>query len=369
MLYNWQLQDWPQFSFDLKDAEDTMALFREKIGHVKGLLQALSEEDREQAFIEVMVFEAMKTSAIEGEILSREDVMSSIKNNLGLNKVREFVKDRRANGISELMIAVRESFDTALDEQTLFDWHTKLMEGNKKVKVGEWRSGKSPMQVVSGFLGREQVHFEAPPSNQVVVEMSKFISWFNNTSPDGDSPIKSAPVRAAIAHVYFESIHPFEDGNGRIGRAISEKALFQTLGSPILLSISQTIEADKKQYYQSLKEAQRSNEISPWINYFSQVILDAQIQAENQVVFTIKKTHFFDQHADAMNDRQAKVIRRMLREGATGFDGGVNAKKYMSIAKTSKATATRDLQNLVTKKILLPLGGGRSTRYEINLQN
>jgi Fic family protein len=194
------------------------------------------------------------------------------------------------------------------------------------------------------------------------------VKWFNETAPGGKHEIRIAPVRSAIAHLYFESIHPFEDGNGRIGRAIAEKALSQTLGRPVVLSLSKTIESNKKLYYKSLEQAQRSNDITPWIEYFVQTILDAQIDSEIQVEFTLKKVKFFDRFKDRLNDRQLLVIQRMLEEGQTGFEGGMNARKYIGITKTSKATATRDIQHLVEIGAFLALPGrGRSSSYTLAL--
>ena len=166
---------------------------------------------------------------------------------------------------------------------------------------------------------------------------------------------------------HFESIHPFGNGNDRIGRAISEKALSQDVDRPILLSLSRIIESDKKAYYQSLQQAQRTMEVSTWINYFVQVVLEAQEDAEKMIAFTLQKARFFDRCRNQLNERQLKVIRRMLEEGPQGFEGGMNARKYVSIAKTSKATATRDLQDLVRKGILTAAGGGRSTSYQLTL--
>jgi len=237
------------------------------------------------------------------------------------------------------------------------------MKGNTKVLVGQWRSHEDPMQIVSGAMGREVVHFEAPPSKRVPAEMDRFINWFNKAQTSIKKPI----LVAAIAHLYFESIHPFEDGNGRIGRAIAEKALSQSIGRPVLFSLSKSIESDKKAYYDALQSAQRSNEISKWINYFVRTTLNAQVDAEQEIEFTLKKAKFFDQYKDQLNSRQQKVIRRMLDEGHTGFEGGMNARKYVSLTEASKATATRDLQDLVEKGIFNPVGGGRSTRYSINL--
>jgi Fic family protein len=176
-------------------------------------------------------------------------------------------------------------------------------------------------------------------------------------------------VRSAIAHLYFETIHPFEDGNGRIGRAIAEKALSQTIGRPVMLSLSRAIEADKNAYYTALETAQRSNEITPWVTYFIRRTLDAQMEAESQIEFTLKKTKFFDRYKGQLNERQVKVVRRMLEEGPKGFEGGMNARKYMGITKTSKATATRDLQQLLETGAFKLAGkaGGRSTGYQVNL--
>jgi len=313
--------------------------------------------------INLMVFEAIKTSEIEGEYLSRKDVMSSIRRNLGLNPKLPVSKDKRVEGVAELMLAVRNDFLKPLTSQTLFDWHSMFMKGSRGVQVGQWRTHEEPMQIVSGAIGREIVHFEAPPSNSLSSQMSGFIEWFN----ESQNSIKKPIIRSAIAHLYFESIHPFEDGNGRIGRAVAEKALSQSIGRPVLFSLSKSIESNKKAYYNALQKAQRSNYITDWINYFVKTVLDAQIDAEQEIEFTLKKTKFFDNHKVELNERQQKVVRRMLEEGHQGFEGGMNARKYVSIASTSKATATRDLQDLVKKGIFKPTGGGRSTRYEINI--
>jgi Fic family protein len=314
----------------------------------------------------MMVTEAINTSEIEGEFLSRNDVLSSVRNNLGLNRIPERIKDRRAAGVARLMVAVRETYAEELTEEALLSWHRMIMEGNQRINKGQWRSHSSPMQVVSGSIGMEIVHFEAPPSSKVSEEMERFITWFNETGPGKPQEIFHAPVKSAIAHLYFESIHPFEDGNGRIGRAISEKALSQGIGRPVLLSLSRAIEAKRQEYYEALKTAQRSNEITPWIRYFLKTTLEAQKQAESQIEFTLKKTKFFDHYRESLNERQEKVLSRMAEEGPDGFLGGMSAKKYMSITKTSKATATRDLQKLVDIGALRMLGEGRSTRYEIN---
>ena len=364
MKYNWQQKDWTHFQYETEAIEDLLYDFAKRTGRISGFLDGFSESDQTEAMINLMVSEAIKTSEIEGEYLSRKDVMSSIRRNLGLNPELPASKDKRVEGITDLMLAIRKHFMTPLTERVLFDWHTMLMKGSKGIEIGQWRSHEEPMQIVSGAIGREIVHFQAPPSNTVPLEMKRFISWFNESRNLIHKPI----IRSAIAHLYFESIHPFEDGNGRIGRAIAEKALSQSIDRPVLFSLSKSIESNKNDYYTALKAAQRSNEITEWINYFVKTVLDAQIDAEKEVEFTLKKTKFFDQHKNELNERQQKVVRRMFEEGYQGFEGGMNARKYVSIASTSKATATRDLQDLVQKGIFVPIGGGRSTKYDLKIE-
>lgn len=367
MTYNWQQEDWPEFRYDLAKVADTLLIFAEKTGRASGLLRGLAEETQTEAMIEMMVAEAIKTSEIEGEYLSRKDVMSSIRKNLGLGQPLEKVQDKRAEGAAALMIDVRNSYAEPLSKEKLFEWHRMLMTGSRDIKTGQWRRHDEPMQVVSGPIGKEKIHFEAPPSSRVPKEMARFIAWFNETGQGGKQEIKRPVVRSAVAHLYFESIHPFEDGNGRIGRALSEKALSQGIGRPVLLSLSRTIEANRKQYYEALQKGQQSNEITSWVTWFVNMAVEAQEHAEEQIEFTLKKTKFFDRFRDELNERQLKVMRRILEEGPPGFQGGMNAQKYMAITNTSKATATRDLQDLVERGACVQSGGGRSTRYEFNL--
>jgi Fic family protein len=367
MSYNWQLKNWPNFQYQTKDIEDLLLDYAERTGKISGLLEGLTETSQTEAMIQTMISEAVKSSEIEGEFLNRSDVASSIRRNLGLDHDAPPVKDKRAQGIAELMLEVRNKFPEVLSKEMLFSWHSMLLKGKENVQLGTWRSHLEPMQIVSGAFGHEKIHFEAPPSARVPKEMDGFIKWFNDTSPSASAEIKKPVIRAAIAHLYFESIHPFEDGNGRIGRALCEMALSQSVNRLVLLSISKVIEARKSEYYEALQLAQRSNEITPWIAYFVQTALDAQIDAENEIEFTLRKTRFFDLHKSELNERQLKAISRMLDEGPMGFEGGMNTRKYISLTRTSKATATRDLQDLVQKNIFIPTGGGRSTHYKVNL--
>jgi len=370
LRYNWQQADWPRFRYALEPLSELLIEFATASGYAKGILSALPSGDQQAALLHTLIAETMKTSEIEGEYLSRSDVYASIQYQLGLTSSPIRVNDRRAEAISAVIIDARQTFAEPLTEAMLTQWHNTLFQEDRRLRViGAWRQGSDPMRVVSGSLGRETVHFEAPPSERVPAEMAEFIRWFNATALDGSEAIASAPLRAAIAHLYFESIHPFEDGNGRIGRAIAEKALAQTLGFAPILSLSSALEAGHKQYYLDLESAQRGNEITHWLVQFVKVLIKAQESAIEWVQFLINKTKFYDQYRDVMNERQAKVIERMLESGPNGFIGGINATKYLSLTGVSKATATRDLQDLVTAGVLVrvPESGGRSIRYELNI--
>ena len=365
MAYNWQQKNWKKFQYDSTLFEQMAMEFLEISGQSFGYLKSLSEINQEESIITILVKEAIKTSEIEGEFISRADVISSIKRNLGYNIPK--VRDKRSEGIATLLVKSRENFKEKLSEETLFDWHKLLMQGSPIFEIGQWRTHAEPMQVISGAMGKERVHFEAPPSGKVNIEMQSFFEWFNESVLEGKNPIINPLIRAAIAHLYFESIHPFEDGNGRIGRIIAEKSLAQSIKRPILMSISTAIESNKKAYYEALEKAQRSNEINDWIEYFGKTILEAQKDFIKSIEFLLQKTAFYDHNKTFLNDTQLKVINRMLEEGMNGFEGGLNARKYQAISQVSKATATRHLQDLVEKGVVSVEGGGRSTNYQVNL--
>ncbi|MEM7551100.1 MAG: DUF4172 domain-containing protein [Bacteroidota bacterium] len=224
-MYNWELKNWPNFIYNESDYESDLTNYLAKTSIVSTLLEGIPENLKPDLVIQSMLVQALKTSEIEGELLSREDVFSSIRKNLGFPSPKKNVKDQRALGISELVAENYRTFNRSLSKKMLFNWHAILMKGNSKINKGKWRFHCEPMQVVSGTIGKEKVHFEAPPSKQVPDEMNRYIQWFNYTAPKSKGCIDNIVVRSAIAHVYFESIHPFEDGNGRIGRFSSEKAL------------------------------------------------------------------------------------------------------------------------------------------------
>jgi Fic family protein len=366
MKYNWQLPNWTKFIFDDSVIDALCMEFALETGELKGLVDSLSTEIQQETILQFMISEAIKTSEIEGEFFSRQDVMSSIKKNLGIGDTLGQIRDKNAQGIGKLMVTVRNSYSEKLTEFTIKQWHAILMEYSKRVNPGEYRTGMESMQIVSGTFGKEFVHFEAPPSKQVPDEMKNFIKWYNNFEIK-PTDIKNALIKASISHLYFESIHPFEDGNGRIGRAIAEKCLSESLNRPVLMSVSSTIEQNKKRYYQSLKQAQRTLEITDWIFYFSTLILESQKNAKQTVLFTLNKTKFIDKFNSQMNERQKKAVLKMFENGVSGFEGGMTAMKYVSITKTSRATATRDLQDLTEKNILTPKGEGRNRSYYLNL--
>lgn len=367
MKYNWQFQEWPDFVYKMEDVQPLILVFAQETGEVSGIIQGLSDDLKQEALLQLMLSEAVKTSEIEGEYISREDVMSSIKNNLGLNKTLINVKDQRAGGIAQLMLEVRKSFNQPMNLDMLLNWHHMLMANTRNVNPGEWRKGSQSMQIVSGAYGRETVHYEAPPSVNVPKEMGRFVQWYNNAFFLLKGDVAVAVLKSAVAHLYFESIHPFEDGNGRIGRAIAEHALSQSLGRPVMLSLSKIIEQNKTAYYTALKEAQQSLEVTAWVNYFAAIVLAAQRDAKAMVQFTLKKTYFFNRYKHQLNERQLKIVNKMLEKGIEGFEGGMTAKKYVSITGTSKATATRDLQYLNEIGALVGEGAGRSVQYQLNL--
>lgn len=367
-LWNWQHPNWPNFKYDLDRLHGPLYEYAKSASVYPNTLNQYSEETRIEIMLDIIIAEAQHTSSIEGEIISPTEIRSSVKKHLNLPSAHYQVQDKRAEGIGSLMVLARETFQQPLTEDMLLQWHELLMLGANpyhSYEWGMWRTGDEPMQIVSGHLNKERIHFEAPPSDLVSQEMTNFISWYNH--PDNQK--LPGPIRAGIAHLYFESIHPFQDGNGRIGRALSEKILSQDLGYPILFSISSSIEKNKANYYQELSRAsQYILDITPWLEYFVKLLFEAQKDAGEIIGFTLKKANFWLMYAGKLNARQEKVLQRMFKEGQKGFDGGIQAKKYMTLTGVSKATATRDLTELHKLGCLKKLpGSGRSTRYEIAL--
>jgi len=366
--WNWEQKDWPNFSYDEQKLKSLEIQFIYDSGVLLGAYKHINDDERTSLTIEIMSDEALKTSEIEGEILDRESIQSSIRRNFGLSTINRKVSPAE-NGITEMMVDLYNNFNKPLTHKMLFNWHSMLMNGRRDIKdIGRYRTGNAPMLVVSGTIDSPKIHFQAPGSKRLKTEMKNFIEWFNRTALGGSEPL-STLTRASIAHLFFVSIHPFEDGNGRIARALSIKAISQSINSPMLIALSQTIQNNKKEYYSMLQKSNRNNQIDDWNNYFAQTIITAQRYSLMLIDFLIQKAKFYDVHKNNMNERQLKVVSRIFKEGVNGFKGGLSAEKYIRITSTSRATATRDLSDLVSKKILIQTGSLKSTRYYLNLKD
>ena len=368
MIWNWEQPDWAVFRYDKNRLESWEARFLHSAGLISGLIKHLDPGSGDQLRIELIGDEAVQTSAIEGEILDRESVQSSLRRQFGLNP-----DDRRIppaeQGIAEMMVDLCQTFDQQLDQPTLYRWHRMLMKGRSDIRtIGSYRNHEEPMQVISNRLDRITVHFEAPPSAVVSKEMKRFVEWFNQTGPGGESVLPPV-ARAGIIHLYFITIHPFEDGNGRIGRALSEKGLSQAVGHPTLLALADAIKRRQKEYYRALQDASKSNEISSWLEWFADIVVQAQAATQIRVEFLIEKAKLLNRLRNQLNPRQEKALLRMFQEGPEGFKGGMSAEKYIRITGTSRATATRDLRDLVEKNALIRHGELRHTRYFLPISN
>lgn len=364
-MWNWQKKDWPQFSYDKHALEGLEEEFLRNSGEHSGALRHISDEDKDRLKIELISEEALKTSEIEGAFLNRESLQSSICRQFGLKTDNRRVSPVE-QGIATMMVELYKTFDSQLSHEYICNWHKMLINGQQDIIIGAYRNDEEPMRVVSGDIFDPLVHFEAPPAKILLEEMNSFISWFNNTSKKGSSPLP-ALTRAAITHLYFVCIHPFEDGNGRIARALAEKSLAQSLNQPTLISLAYTIEGAKKNYYESLEKNNKGLKITDWIVYFARTILDAQANTKRRVEFIIEKTQLYDKLKDELNPRQEKVINRMFSAGIDGFKGGLSAENYIKITSAPRTTVTRDLNDLVSKGALIKTGQLKYTRYYLNI--
>ena len=366
MAWNWQQPDWPNFTYDSKALEPLEARFLLQSGEFIGACKHVGADDQETLKIELISDEAVKTSEIEGEIFNRDSVQSSLRHQLGLGIERSGVKPAE-RGVSTMMVDLYRNFASPLTDKTLFDWHAMLLGGDRSIQiVGGYRTHNEPMQIVSGTGYKQTIHFEAPPSTRMPGEMKRFIAWFNDTA--SGTKIPPPPLtRAGIAHLYFVCIHPFEDGNGRIARALAEKSLAQNLRQPSLIALAYTIERKRKDYYAALERNNKTNEITDWLKYFAGTVIEAQRNTIKRVDFYVAKARFYDRLHGQLNSRQEKAVARMFHEGIDGFKGGLSAENYISITGASRATATRDLQDLVEKRAFTKTGALRHTRYHLNL--
>jgi Fic family protein len=366
MKWNWQHRDWPKFTYEATALSEYESQFLHKAGILQGSLKHITEDDKKSLRVQLISEEAYRTSEIEGEILDRDSLQSSIRKHFGLKTDNRKIPAAE-QGVAEMLVDLYKTYDAPLDDQKLFLWHKMLTNGRRDLQdIGQYRTHSEPMQIVSGSLHEPEVHFEAPPSKSVPHEMETFLLWFNSQEKKQKATLPII-LRSGIAHIWFESIHPFEDGNGRIGRAISEKALSQGLGRPTLIALAQAIERSRKAYYAALQIGNRGLDIQDWLEYFCQTVLKAQNYTQSMIDFLIEKSKFYGRFEGKLNERQDKVITRMFEAGIEGFKGGLSAENYISVSGAARATATRDLQALVELGALRKTGARKYTRYYLNI--
>jgi Fic family protein len=364
-MWIYEHKNWPDFTWNDKVIAGKLAEVRHQQGRLLGRMEGLGFDLRREASLDTLTSDVVKSSAIEGETLNPEEVRSSIARRLGLDIAGLVPASRDVEGIVEMMLDATQKFSKPLTKDRLFDWHAALFptgrSGMHKITVGGWRKEEAgAMQVVSGALGKERVHFEAPNAKLLEKEMKVFLAWFEKKS-DLDAVLK-----AGIAHLWFVTIHPFEDGNGRIARAIGDMALARADGTADrFYSLSAQIERERKAYYDHLEHQQRSEpDITDWISWFLDCLGRAITNAETALSKVLLKAELWKKiNQNPVNDRQRTIINRMLEDGFTGF---MNTSKYAKLAKCSNDTALRDIQDLVSRGIFLKNeGGGRNTSYRL----
>lgn len=359
----WQQAEWPHFSWDDGTLRDLLARIRMKQGRLIGMMSGVGFDVQTAASVDTMVEDVIRSSEIEGVILNADRVRSSIAMRLGLPTEGLPVPDHYTEGVVQVMMDAVRNAQHPLTEERLFGWHCALFptghSGPYKIRTGTWRSGEESMQVVSGAMGHEKVHYEAPPSDAVPTEMQTFLDWVN--AEPGIDPV----LKAAIAHLWFVSIHPFEDGNGRITRTITDMLLARADEMPQrFYSMSAAIMQNRKAYYDVLEATTSGGiDITQWLMWFLQTLEQA---VDNSMVKTqrvLKKALFWQRNREVvLNERQVKVVNRLW----DGFEGNLTSGKYAKMTHTSQPTAFRDIENLIAKGILRKAeGGGRSTHYEL----
>ncbi|KPQ24590.1 MAG: hypothetical protein HLUCCA13_08725 [Halomonas sp. HL-48] len=369
-MYIWEQRNWPYFEWDESSLRPTLDAVRLLQGRVLGKTEAAHGQADLDVEMDALIQNAIRTSEIEGERLDVGSVRSSVARHLGLEQAGVSGRTTpESEALVELLLQSTRQLDEPLSRETLCLWQSMLfvqgpgLLGN--IRVGELR-GDHPMQVVSGRLDKPNVHFEAPPRGQLEAELDAFITWFNNP-PQG----LDALVRAGIAHLWLITLHPFDDGNGRVTRAVTDRALAQAERQSVrFYSLSAAIMARRSAYYDHLEGAQKNSlDITTWLLWFLETLKEALEQALLRIDRVLMKTTFWQQHATTvLSEREIKVLNRLLDSAGEEFEHGINARKYQSLAKVSKATATRDLAELLEKGCLYKLpGGGRSTRYWIML--
>jgi Fic family protein len=363
--YIHQLADWPKFHSDQEALAGPLAEIRHRQGRLLGRMESLGFALQKEAELETLTLDVLKSSEIEGEKLDAGQVRSSIARRLGIETAGTVAAERDVEGVVEMMLDATQNYGTALSDDRLFGWHAALFptgrSGMRKIIVGAWRSDSDgPMQVVSGPVGKEKVHYEAPAAALVPKEMSAFLAWANDTADKTDTVL-----RAALAHLWFVTIHPFDDGNGRIARAIADWVLARSENSPQrFYSMSAQIRQERNDYYDILEKTQKGTlDVTPWMEWFLACLGRAFEGTEVTLGAVLRKARFWEKHARApVNDRQRDIVNRLL----DGFEGKLTTTKWAKIEKCSHATALRDIQNLIDLGMLQKdPGGGRSTSYSL----
>lgn len=363
--YIYERKDWPNFRWDSQQLIPLIGKVRNLQGKLIGKMESVGFDLRSEANLETVTLEIVKSSEIEGEVLNAEQVRSSLARRLGMERAGLVPSNRDVDGIVDLLLDAIQNYKSQLTKDRLFNWHFSLFptgrSGMYKIIVGNWRDDSTgPMQVVSGAMGKERVHFQAPPAERIPDEINQFLAWANVEQEDLDPVLK-----AGIAHLWFVTIHPFEDGNGRITRAITDMLLTRSDGIPQrFYSMSAQIRNERKQYFEILEKTQRDDlDITPWLLWFLKCLHNALLSSAVILEKVMYKHRFWLKHADkSLNERQRKMLNRLLGD----FKGKLTTKKWGKMTKSSHDTALRDIQGLIEMDILKKeKAGGRSTNYEL----
>lgn len=363
-IYIYEHSDWPNFKWNDEDILFLLGKVRNLQGKLVGKMSSLGFELQNDAILETLILDVIKSTEIEGEILSYQQVRYSVAKRLGMNISGLLPSSRDIDGIVDMMFDATHNFNKILTKERLFNWHCSLFptgrSGMYKILTGQWRNDASDaMQVVSGAIGKEKIHFQAPDSSKIESEIKNFINWINEKTK------VDLVIKAGITHLWFVTIHPFDDGNGRIARAITDMFLAQSDGIPQrFYSMSAQIEKERKNYYNILEKTQKGSlNITDWLNWFLNCLLNALHSSEKVLANVIYKHKFWNRNAvKIQNTRQQLLLNKLLE----GFDGKLTSSKWAKIAKCSPDTALRDIQDLINKQILCKAkGGGRSTNYKL----
>jgi len=359
-MYIHEQKNWPKFTWNTELITKILGSVRHRQGKIIGQMQSLGFRIQEETMLKALTLDVIKSSEIEGEMLNQEQVRSSIARRLGIEIAGTLKVERDVEGIVEMMLDATQRFEAPLTTERLFDWHAALFptgrSGIYKIKTADWRD--EVMQVTSGPMGKEKIHFEAPAASKVPIEMSVFLKWIE------DEQNLDPVLKAGIAHLWFVTIHPFDDGNGRITRAITDMLLARADKSPQrFYSMSTQIQAERNKYYDILESTQKGNlDITAWLTWFLDCLMHSMQQTDEIIAKTMARAQFWEKHKETLfNARQQKMLQVLLDD----FFGNLKVSKYAKITKTSTDTALRDLQDLVKKEVLEQQGSGRSTMYKL----